>query len=335
MDTRFPLLAACLFGLSAVPTAGGQSRTVVPIQYATVEANNATAWPFGIGNPIRIQYLYDKRLVAPLGMGIREIGIRGEGSTRRPAKFNVDVEIGFGITQTSPWKASKSFAANRGSIYRIVFGRKKVYLPVQPGNKTPQPFLTRFKLDSNFLYAKGLGNFLIEYVVYKQPYGKYLHDTSYFTLPKHTQIGKDCGNATQAVSGGDSFATPPLITYKLRGQPRTIGFHLLGLERLLQPIPLPLGGCNLYQNIVTFLPLQLDATGSATVSYPLTLEMKDFEIYGQFVSWNLGLSALSASASFHSKIAGIDPHTRIYSHSTTTTSGLIQMGLGIVTELVY
>jgi len=322
------------FLVALFATTLSQNRTVVPSRYARVEADSATRLPFGAAGPVRVQYMYDKRLLAPQAMLIREIAIRGDGGIAKPAKRDVDIEIGIASTSTSPWAASSTFADNRGPWFRTAVRRKKVMLPAQP-TSTPQPFVTRFVLDAPFVHLAARGHLLIEYIVHAQPPGDYAHDTSYGTPPRYRKVGTSCGGTGLIVIGGDSNASTPLVHYTIQGRPHGLAVLAFGDLAYPSPLKLPLGGCPLYQRVALSVATRLDGTGAGSYQFRLDRDWKDIGFYTQAISLDLPLTRIAASASHHLVIGGLDPQASVVAYSTTQPQGTVLLGLGIVTELVY
>jgi hypothetical protein len=321
--------------LAITPFAAAQNTTVVPNLYATTEANSSTAFPLGLTTPCRLQYLYDAALVAVPTMAIRAIATRGNGAAANPAKSGVDMEIQMSTT-TMPWFApSTTFASNHGANIATPFTRKVVNLPAQSGSGTPAPFETPFPLDTPFLFVRANGNLLIDYIVHVHVAGAYTHDTSFTVTATHTPNGNTC-SLTQTASGGTASTLMTTLDYTTPGVPTGgAAFHVLGAQLLTTPIPLPLGGCLLYQNLLLFSLMNVSGT-TATLSYPLHPNFKGFVVHGQSLAVDAGGTQVSGSQSHQTMIGGYDPHTRIHNTaSATTPTGTVQLGVGIVTELTY
>jgi hypothetical protein len=326
------LLVASLAGLAA--SAHAQTGTVVPAKYTTVEASSYTSYPFGLGSACRLQYLYDASLVGPTVVAMKEIAFRGNGGLANTGKTGVELEIKVSTTKTNPWAASSTFASNHGTNVSTVFTKKKINLPAQPV-KTPNDFVTVFKLDKSFVYIRATGNLLIDYVVTGQPSGAYAHDTSFTSSAVNTVVGTACGGTNSSVTGGQKLNATSTVSYNLTGAPANgVAIHLLGSAPLKTPVALPLGGCKLYQNILLAIGVATNATGGATMIYPLPTNARDLSIHGQFVAFDSKLTKLVATQSNKTVLGGLDPHTRIYSTSSATNAtGSIQLGVGIVTRL--
>jgi hypothetical protein len=321
--------------LAITSWAAAQNTTVVPNIYATTEANTFTGFPFGLSSPCRLQYLYDSSLISVPAAAVRAIAFRGEGSMAAPAKSGVDLEIQMSATMTPWFMPSATFAANHGTNVATPFTRKMVNLPGQSGSATPAPFETRFPLDVAFPYLQPQGHLLIDYIVHAQPAGAYTHDTSYTFTPVFTPIGNACG-LTQTVTGGSPTALNTTLGYTTSGVPSGgPAFHVLGSQQLGTPIPLPLGSCLLYQNLLLFSVMTVSGT-TASIQYPLHPNHKGFTVFGQTLALNSGFTQLTGSQSHQTLIGGYDPHTRIHNTtSSTSPSGTVQLGVGIVTELTY
>src|SRR5262245_42943088 len=100
---RNPLSLSVLCTL-ALPLAA--QTTVVPSKYATIPSGNFTAYPFGLGTPVRVQYFYASNQVALPVVVVKQLAIRGFPTSPAPAKSNVDMEIGLTTTQVDPANAS-------------------------------------------------------------------------------------------------------------------------------------------------------------------------------------------------------------------------------------
>ena len=81
----------------------------------------------------------------------------------------------------------------------------------------------------------------------------------------------------------------------------------------------------------------MTGTGTtATMTYPLLSWFRDLQIYGQSFAVDASVTALTASQSHQVVIGGYEPYTRIYNTSSSTSpTGSIQHGVGIVTEITY
>ena len=330
-----PLLAG-LFITSASLLAQTQT-TVVPSMYATTEANSSTAYPFGLTATSRVQYLYSKGLVAVPVMSIKQLATRNSNASTSTAK-QVDLEVGMTTTATDWLASSTTFANNLGTDYKIVFTRKLINLPAQVATSpNPAPFTAIVPFDSQFVYVAVNGNLLIDYFQHATSVGSYNHDTSFTQTGAFTANGTACGGLNQTGSGGTASTLTSTATFSFTGAPvGGAAVHALGSQLLANPVPLPFGGCLLYQDILATTVVPISATGTGSIIYPLSPNWKNAVVYGQYVALDATVPALSASQSHKLVIGGFDPHTRIYNlTSNTSATGSIQLGVGIVTELTY
>ena len=326
---------ALLAALSTQVCSRSQNTTVVPNLYANVEAGSYTAYPFGLASACRLQYLYDGSTITPVVMPITKIAFRGDGTVIGVAKTGVDLEIMVSGTSVTPWGASTTFASNHGPTPTLVFRRKLVNLPAQQSG-SPPPFLATFPFDVPGLYIEPVApNLLIDYIVHALPSGQYTHDTSFTQAAQHTANGTACG-ITQSASGGSATSIGAFLTYTVTGA--AVGaqaLHLLGAALLPAPLPLPLGGCSLWQDVLLASPMSL-SSGRGTINYLLHYVHKGLVVHGQAVAVDAALMRIDASQSHATTIGGYDAHTRIYHlSSSVATTGTIQVGVGIVTELTY
>ncbi|MEZ5987546.1 MAG: hypothetical protein R3F30_00160 [Planctomycetota bacterium] len=326
---RLGLLLCLSFLTTALP-----AQTVVPAKYAKVEASSYTAYPFGLSGACRLQYLYGDDLFAVPIAPFSTISFRGNGGLAASAKTGVELEILCSTTKVSPWAPNSTFASNHDTTtLTTVFTKKKVNLPAQVATPTPANFVTSFPLDAKYVYIRSNGNLLIDYIVHTGVSGSYSHDTSYTSSAVNTAVGTAC-TVSMSVAGGTSSNATSQLTYNLSGAPTgSAAVHILGSMALANPIPLPYGGCNLYQDLLLLVPVPVTSSGTATVNYPCT-GYRDYEVYGQFLVVDPSGPKLYASQSYKTVIGGLDSHCRIYSTSSATaTTGSTQLGVGIVSEL--
>jgi hypothetical protein len=265
---------------------------------------------------------------------VKNVAIRGNGGTATAAK-SVDIEIGMTTTLTSPWAPNTTFSSNLGTDYKIVFNRKVVNLPAQPNTPIPAPFVASFALDVPFVYTRAAGNLLIDYFNRATSTGTYSQDTSFTLAASITAVGTPCANENQTVTGGQKLNATSVVTFTLANGPASAAYvHILGSMALPAPIPLPYGGCKLYQDFLLLLPGATDASGGAVLSYPLPPMARDLVIYGQYVTVNPVGPKFGGTQSHRVAIGGLDSHCRIYNLSSDTSpTGSTQLGVGIVTEL--
>ena len=330
-----PLLVTLV--LSSTSLVAQSQTTVVPSIYANAEANSSTAYPFGLTATSRVQYLYTSSLVAVPAMSIKQLATRNSNASTSVAK-QIDLEVGMTTTTTDWLASSTTFATNLGTDYKIVFTRKLINLPAQVATTpAPAPFTAIVPFDSQFLYLTANGNLLIDYFQHAVSTGAYNHDTSFTQTGVFTANGTSCGNLSQTGSGGTASTLTSTATFAFTGAPiGGVAIHALGSQLLPSPLPLPFGGCLLYQDILATTPVTISATGTGSMVYPLSPNWKNVTVYGQFVALDTTVPALSASQSHKLVIGGFDPHTRIYNlTSDTSPTGSIQLGVGIVTELTY
>ncbi|MEZ5987547.1 MAG: hypothetical protein R3F30_00165 [Planctomycetota bacterium] len=313
--------------------AGLSAQTVVPAKYSKLEASSSTAYPFGLSATNRVQYLYGSDLFDLAVVSFKQIAFRGNGGTAVSAKQGIELEILVSTTQVSPWAPTTTFASNHGSDLKTVFTKKKVNLPALLATPIPASFLATFPLDAQFVYVRQNGNLIIDYITHTPVSGTYSHDTSYTSSAVNTAVGSAC-TVSMSIAGGQSLNPTSVLTYNLSGAPTgSAAVHILGSMALASPIPLPYGGCNLYQDILLLLPVVVDASGNGTISYPIT-GYRDYEVYGQYLVVDPTGPKLYASQSYKTVVGGLDSHCRIYNlSSNTSATGSSQLGVGIVTEL--
>ena len=324
--------------LALAPCLTAQTTTVVPAKYATTPAGAYTGYPFGLSGPSRFQYLYaSTELAIPPVIVIKQLAIRGEPTLTAPAKSGVDLEIGLTTTPIDPALVSTTFASNLGTDYKLAFTRKTLNLPAQPGGSPTAPFVTVFVPDVPFVYFQVNGHFLVDYLIYSQPPGPYSHETNFTTVaPGIVPNGSSCGGLTQSVTGGVWSTLSATLGFTVSGVPSGgKALHLLGSMLWPAPLPLPLGGCPLYQDLIFTSPMLVFGSG-ASISYPLLSTFKGLTVYGQGLAVDATFTAITASQSHKVTIGGYEPYTRIYHlSSVTSATGTLQFGVGIVTQLSY
>lgn len=320
--------------LSVLLAAAAAAQTqVIPADFAQSGAPSSTAWPFGLSTPCRLQYLYgaaETGLKAP--MVIRSINVRGNETSTNVAKSNVDLQLTLSTTTTTVGTASTTFASNHGANQMVVYTRKltsvNATVPMNPG-QYGGPIL----FDTPFIYDPAAGNLLIDFDIQSQPAGAWAHDTPYTTAGTHAAIGTACNGLGGSSTGG---ALGGVATFTLTGgQQNGIAVHLLGFNRLPQPIPIPGNpGCELYNDINVLSVVNLTATGTGTISYPVPAQsnLRDAVVFGQYgainAAFNVDMSQ-SRQVTLRSWVV-----LRVHNTSNNASpTGTVQNYVGIVIEL--
>lgn len=309
-----------------------QTPNYMPAGYAKTEGSSYTAYPFGLGSPNRIQYLYHDSLAALPVMVVNQIAFRGEQNRAGVAKSGVELEIGFTTTTTEPINASTTFASNLGQDYTICFTKKTVNLPVQPGTGSPEPFVAQFKLDKPYVYNRLVGNFLVDFIITKLGTGSYSHDCEYSKSVTNTQKQASCGGPTQALSGGSATSATTTWTSTLTGGPASgAGVFILGTE-LPAGLPLP-GGCKLHVNPL-FNFAQVLSGGSAKVTLPTPFPLRGVTFATQWITLDSSFTTWASSNVYETELGGYLNCVRIYNTSSATSAtGSTQLGVAVVFEL--
>jgi hypothetical protein len=329
---------ASKLALALLPVAAlaAQNTTVVPSQYATVEANSSVSQPFGQTGAYRAQHIYSSSMVAIASANVTRLGLRANGGSASAAKNNVDLEIRLSSNANDPYRPSTTFSTNHGANVVTAYTRKLTNLPALAAVPGPAPFVAQFMLDNPFSYQRAQGNLIIDYLVHGQLAGGYVLDTSTSVSATITAIGTGCSGTNQTVGGGTATSDATTLTFSLSGAvPNGTSVHLLGLNQLPNPIPLPLGGCLLRQDFVFITTRPVSTSGTASLVYPLRLDYVGAEVLGQYVSADSGLTQLASTQSHRVRIGGYDPQSRVLATSVTSTTGTAIAGSAPVTQLTY
>ncbi|MCB9882892.1 MAG: hypothetical protein H6832_11260 [Planctomycetes bacterium] len=328
MRTLLP--TALAFALSAGQVVVAQDT--VPDGFLNITGSGSTAYPLGSASPMRIQYLYDESEFAKPVVSIRELAIRAQENGTYGAKTGIELEIRLSSSRYDIFNASTTFASNRGANEVVAFTKKMINTPAFTA-MNPQPFAIVFKLDTAFVYTRLSGNLLIEYVMTQAVSGSLSQDTEFSRSAVVTAVGTPCVTASQSVSGGTSTSASSTLTFSLTGGPISgVAAHVLGFQKLATPVPLPFGNCPLYINPLLVFGVVTNASGSASMTYPIPLGTRTTAgpvVYGQWV----GITATSwnSTQAHEVVLGGYLPHGRIYDLTgTTSPTGSVQVGSGIV-----
>lgn len=327
-------LRSSLLVLLALGEAALVAQTqVIPADFAATEASASTAFPFGLSNAARVQYLYgaeETGLASP--MFVQSLNLRANGSSSNVAKTGISLQISLSTTATTIGTASSTFAANHGPNLVVAYARKPTNLPATVSQPIG-PYGGPFVLDTPFVYDPAAGNLLIDFDVASQPAGTWSMDTPFTTAGTHASFGTGCGGLVASSSGG-ALGGP--LTLSLSGaaplQPATL---FVGLSLLPAPLPIPgTNSCFLYQDIVASASTTISATGAA--SMPFTVPA-DAGLRGGVLQWQW--AALNASFGLDTsatRTTTLSSWVVLRVHNTSSNvspTGTVQNYVGIVIEL--
>ncbi|MEZ5987523.1 MAG: hypothetical protein R3F30_00035 [Planctomycetota bacterium] len=343
---RPPRLALCLAALLPAGTAVAQATLVVPPRVAAQEANNATAWPFGLNVPSRMQGIYAGRLFGAAALQLRSVAFRPEGRRTAMAKQGVEVELWLSTTAASPWSPAAEFARNQGTDHRLVVKRRKLDLPAVTTTAAPQAFAVELKLDSAFVYDPTKGGLCVELATWAVPAGAYDLDVAYTECPVAVEAAKACGGPVLTIAG--ALAVPkgttthcgaqdrdPWVSFAVAGGP-SFGVLLQSFAAapLAHPVTLPLGGCALHVAPELLVALRLDKDGGATLQVPLGLDLGLAVYATQGLTLDLGFSSLASTATVVGRLGGWEPQARVFAiGKADATTGFVQPGVAWVLRL--
>jgi hypothetical protein len=306
---------------------------VVPADFAATGAASSTAWPFGLGNAIRVQYLYgagETGLTAPAL--IKSINTRANETSTNVAKTNVDLQISLSATPITVGTASTTFASNHGANQSIAYTRKMTNVnataPMNPGQ-----YSGVMPLDVPFLYNPAAGNLIVDFDIASQPAGAWAHDTPFTTAGTHASVGTAC-NGLAASSTGGALGGP--LTFSMTGGvANNTAILVLGFGLLTTPIPIPGNpGCSLFNDIAFLGVVTMSATGTASVPFTVPPDpmLRGGNVYGQFAAVN---GALNFDTTGTRQVT-LASWVVLRVHNTTTNTsptGTVQNYVGIVIEL--
>ena len=329
---RRALTAVAGVGMALLIATSMRAQDTVPDGLLNTSGSGSTAYPLGHGTPMRVQYLYDKSEFSKPVFLIRELAVRAQENASYAAKSGIEIELRLSSSPNSIFNASTTFATNRGTNEVVAFTKKLINTPAFTA-ADPQPFSIVYKLDLPFTYLTASGNLLIEYVMTVAVAGSLSQDTEFSRPARVTAVGTPCSTSSQSVTGGTSTAATSTLAFNLIGGPPSgVAAHVLGFQKLPQPVPLPFGGCQLYINPFLVVGVATDPQGAARATYPIPLGTRSVAgpvVYGQWV----GITATQWDATFAQEvvIGGYLPHGRIYDlNGTSNATGSVQVGSGIV-----
>ncbi|GDY01369.1 hypothetical protein LBMAG49_06980 [Planctomycetota bacterium] len=165
-----------------------QVNTTVPSALFSVEGGSGSSVPFGTGQPVRFQCIYDASELAWTGPRvIHSIHLRADnsGGGTQAQKGYVVVNVLLSTTSVRAANASANFAENWGSDASYVITNLPMTLPAQPAVAGVRPFNIDLVFQVPWAYgmtpARQAGipepaNLLIEIQILSQPPGAYRLD---------------------------------------------------------------------------------------------------------------------------------------------------------------
>ena len=298
-----------------------------PTRYATLEASGVGNLPFGSGGAVRTQYLYHGQ-IAPT-RAASQIGFRGNSGVVHPGVTALDLEILAGGSTVSPEAMSAVFTDNHGPDFGVVFTRKLVDLPPLDGATTPQPWI-ELVLDTPILRTSP--HLLVEFAVHapNATAANYDIDAATIDPAQHVFTGTDCNIGPALVSASISSAQSRLDFFLVgrAGFANGAGALLIGSQAL--PSPLPLLGCQLYQDVLLTIPAGLDAGGGTQLQVPMPIWSKGLSLQTQWLAVDPTFATFGATFSTGTTIGGADAVASNFSRAFGQPAGQVRFGAGAV-----
>ena len=332
-------------------TLPGQDQIVLPGSHTTQEGSTSTNVPFGRSVPMRVQMVYDGRLFRD-PVAIDEIAFRLNGGDSALAK-QVELEMRMSTLPGSVLGTDHVFASNRGVDEVQVFERQIVSLPAHEQVQTPNPFTLHLPLNPSFAYDPDQGSLVLEIIVHAQEPGAYTLDTTYVCASPHEAVGPPAcqasggatlkvESATSQVMWGRSLvfrvfdAQPGALTGLVLGTRDTGNWNGWDLPQDLAVLGAP--GC--FASISIDLIASQIAGGSGSASYIFSLPsdpaLQGLWIYFQGSAVDVGANPLGVVTSQAARIqvCGWEPVARVYATGTAATTGLREIGVAPVIQLL-
>ena len=325
---------------------------VVPGRFAKSEASSFTSLPFSRSKPVRVQHYYAPEFFKKGGK-LTAIAFRPEGGTAFSAKA-VALEIHAGQGPARVDRMSRNFARNRGKGWARYFGPKSIRLPAINRDKGPRDFQVRFVFDRPMLFDPKLGGLLIEFVVTKQPPGRYEFDLGGSCVSPRGVFGAP---ACRGSNGKKPIADSPTIglswgkPFLMRVRqllPRAPALLILGSKtggrwgNLQLPFSLAAfgaQGCHLNTDLVIVLGALASMSGEVLVStfVPLNADFNGQWLLFQAMALDLAANRLGLTFSQGSKtqVCGPDAIARVVANKLEMPAGTLEYGLAPVTQFSF
>lgn len=304
-------ISALLLGL-CVHTGEIAAQSVVPQSLDGVEARSSTRLPFGVGDPVRFQSIYETATL-PFSDNRRINGIRlrmdGERGAMNAKQF-LTIDVWISTSHVSASEADEAFDKNHGNDRVKVLNFEKVALPalnqLDP-TLLPRPFELELDFDKINGHATNYGltpvrvgrelpgSLVVDIHVLEQPGGSYWMDTPFMcTSPSQTFKDPQENCLTGAgeallLSSSDDIRAGGVVTYEVRNLPVAAPFAVLispveGGQIAGLPLPLHLGGavpvlglpadgCYVHLNPLALRSGAADAAGLGSLSFMVPADL--------------------------------------------------------------
>jgi len=169
---RRSLLAAVLLIAGAAPIAAQSSSQVIPVEFAKLEGESHSTYPFGMSSALRIHYYYLPKLFKGK-KSIRGISYRFDAGRKFAAKtveFRLSASTSY---RTALYQMNHYFNGVHGKDKTVVMKRRKVSFPAVSNIEGPRPFGLHLVFDKAFPYDPSKGSLPLDYEVYSQSAGSY------------------------------------------------------------------------------------------------------------------------------------------------------------------
>lgn len=341
------LILSCTAGLT-----GLSAQVVLPAGFGAQSGTGSTNIPFGRSTPVRVQYVYDASLFGGAPQVINAIDLRIEEGLTTAGK-PVDLEILASSMGREVTRVQSTFAANRGVDETVVFQRKIFTLPPAGTAADPNPFDLAIPFDQSFTFDPATGGSLVlEFVVYGQPPGALVLDTTFVCDSPQAHFGPPaCGpvggppllsdSVTTQVTWGGSVtlrvanADPGATNGLMFGFQETGPF--MGLDLPVDLSVIGATGCSLSIGVVTTTTAVADPSGTSlyTLFLPSAPELVGQWLKYQGIAFAPTANALGVVTSQPHKIqvCGWEPVARVFAGGTTATAGLRDIGVAAVLQL--
>ncbi|MGE3171697.1 MAG: hypothetical protein AB7O97_03665 [Planctomycetota bacterium] len=247
---------------------GAAQNDTVPALLNGLEGGSGTSIPFGVNQPVRVQYIYDAEDLPWSGPRlVQRVSLRADnadpGTTAFAEKRFLFVTVLLSTTAVRAENCSPVYADNYGADAMVVIDNAAIVLPAQPAFAAGvRPANIDFVLPTPWFFgltpvrpdAPPPGNLLVELRIHSQPDGVYrIDNVGSCAIPnvEFGQLGPQCvpaGGAELLLEPARSMVAGAQFTWTVRQAPVntgmflfvgvTSGGFLFGVPTL--PLPLPL-----------------------------------------------------------------------------------------------
>ena len=344
------LLLAPLAALVCAPLLSAQTSTkVLPPNFASVEGDSYTSFPFGRSGSVRAQLYYSSTWIGGK-MRVGKVAFRPEGQQTFASK-KVELEIKLATGPATSSALSSDFSKNRGRDAKTAFAKKTVSLPSVTSASGPRPFFA-IALDVPFDFDSNAGGLLVELIVHGQQRGRWDLDVGSKCTSARTKFGlPGCKGSnglvpqadvpTQALLHGQRFAMrvrnlkPSMLCAMLIGT-RESG-NWMGLTLPFRLDAIGARSCALNTDIVFVIGSVANSNGEASVLGALPrlerLVGEWFRFQGMVLDSRANALGLSFSNGSKTQVCGPLPVGRVLSTSLTARLGTLELGRAPVLQV--